>query len=177
MGTDKEDFIQLTERIGRKTGGVGVSSFTSDIRGQEDPAAYLIVRGKAVADKTSDLTDLFVDILHNARLDDQARFKQVRRAKRRHQRECCMATRSAAPIRLLAVLPCRLHSICVSIPESLLGKKPEVVIKVCTSQPEDSDSVSLHSQSTAPSCLKKPHLDAGASRRWCWKQRRGWSLE
>lgn len=77
MGTDKESFIELTERIGRKTGGVGVSSFTSDIRGQDDPAAYLIIRGKAVADKVNDLTDLFIDILHNARLDDQARFKQV----------------------------------------------------------------------------------------------------
>ena len=77
MGTDKEDFIELTERIGRKTGGVGVSPFTSDIRGQDDPASYLIIRGKAVADKVGDLTDLFVDVLHNAKLDDQARFKQV----------------------------------------------------------------------------------------------------
>lgn len=77
MGTDKEDFIELTERIGRKTGGVGVSPFTSDIRGQDDPAAYLVIRGKAVADKVGDLTDLFIDILHNAKLDDQARFKQV----------------------------------------------------------------------------------------------------
>ena len=77
MGTDKENFVELTERIGRKTGGVGVSPFTSDIRGQADPAAYLIIRGKAVADKVSDLTDLFTDILHNAKLDDQARFKQV----------------------------------------------------------------------------------------------------
>ena len=92
MGTDKEDFIQLTERIGRKTGGVGVSSFTSDIRGQDDPAAYLIIRGKAVADKTSDLTDLFIDILHNARLDDQARFKQVRGFQENCSREFCMVT-------------------------------------------------------------------------------------
>lgn len=70
--------MELTERIGRKTGGVSVSSFTSDIKGQSEPAAFLMLRGKAVADKSSDLLELFTDILHSARLDDQARFKQVR---------------------------------------------------------------------------------------------------
>ena len=32
MGTQSESFIELTERIGRKTGGISVSSFASDIR-------------------------------------------------------------------------------------------------------------------------------------------------
>ena len=32
MGTQKESFIELTERIGRKTGGVSVSPFTSDVK-------------------------------------------------------------------------------------------------------------------------------------------------
>lgn len=77
MGTEKESFIELTERIGRKTGGLSVSPFTSDIKGQSEPAAYLILRGKAVADKAGDLLELFHDVLHTAKLDDQARFKQV----------------------------------------------------------------------------------------------------
>ena len=42
MGTDKESIVELTERIGRKTGGISVSPFTSDIKGQPDPAAYLV---------------------------------------------------------------------------------------------------------------------------------------
>ena len=77
MGTQAESFVELTERIGRKTGGVSVSPFTSDVKGQAEPAALLMLRGKVVADKTADLLDLFHDILHTARLDDQARFKQV----------------------------------------------------------------------------------------------------
>ena len=77
MGTEKESFVELTERIGRKTGGLSVSPFTSDVKGRTDPAAYLMLRGKAVVDKTPDLLDLFHDILHTARLDDQNRFKQV----------------------------------------------------------------------------------------------------
>ena len=36
------------------------------------------VRGKAMADKASDLLDLFHDVLLTARLDDKARFRQVR---------------------------------------------------------------------------------------------------
>ena len=77
MGTQKESFIELTERIGRKTGGVSVSPFTSDVKGEANPAAFLVLRGKAVADKSGDLLDLFTDVLHTARLDDQARFKQA----------------------------------------------------------------------------------------------------
>lgn len=33
MGTQSESFVQLTERIGRKTGGLSVSPFLSDVRG------------------------------------------------------------------------------------------------------------------------------------------------
>lgn len=77
MGTDKESFVELTERIGRKTGGVGVSPLVADVRGEADPAAYLMVSGKAMAGKAGDLFDLFRDILLTARLDDRERFKQV----------------------------------------------------------------------------------------------------
>lgn len=43
MGTDKESFIELTERIGRKTGGLSVYPFTSAKRGAEQPVAYVMV--------------------------------------------------------------------------------------------------------------------------------------
>ena len=43
MGTEKESFIELTERIGRKTGGVSVYPFTSPKRGEEQPIAKLMV--------------------------------------------------------------------------------------------------------------------------------------
>ena len=44
MGTAKESFIELTERIGRKTGGVSVFPFTSPVRGKEQPVSYVMVR-------------------------------------------------------------------------------------------------------------------------------------
>ncbi len=78
MGTEKESFIELTERIGRKTGGVSVSPFVSDKRGTDEPVALVMISGKAMSDKAADLLDLFSDVLLTARLDDRERFKQVR---------------------------------------------------------------------------------------------------
>ena len=43
MGTDKESFIELTERIGRKTGGLSVSTMVSPVRGKKEPVAKLMV--------------------------------------------------------------------------------------------------------------------------------------
>ena len=77
MGTEKEDFVTLSERIGRKTGGVSFSPFTSAVKGQREPVAYLIARGKVMGDKAGDLLELIQDILLTAKLDDRERFKQV----------------------------------------------------------------------------------------------------
>lgn len=44
MGTEKESFIELTERIGRKTGGLSVYPFTSSVQGSPEPVAFLMAR-------------------------------------------------------------------------------------------------------------------------------------
>ena len=77
MGTQRESFVELTDRISRKTGGVSVSPFTSSVRDQADPAAFLMVSGKCTSGNAGGMLELFRDILLTARLDDQARFKQV----------------------------------------------------------------------------------------------------
>ena len=69
--------MELTERIGRKTGGLSVSPFVSDRRGSPEPLALIMISGKAMADKAADLLELFRDVLLTARLDDRERFKQV----------------------------------------------------------------------------------------------------
>lgn len=60
-----------------QTGGISVSPFTSAVRGRDEPAAYVMVRGKAMAGKAGDLLALARDILLTARLDDKARFTQM----------------------------------------------------------------------------------------------------
>lgn len=44
MGTANHSFVDLTELIGRKTGGVSVAPFASSFKGKvEDPHAYIMV--------------------------------------------------------------------------------------------------------------------------------------
>ncbi len=51
--------MDLTERIGRKTGGLSVYPYTSAVRGKpNEPVAYVMFRGKAMGDKSQDLLAL-----------------------------------------------------------------------------------------------------------------------
>ncbi|MGD8387809.1 MAG: insulinase family protein [Desulfobacteraceae bacterium] len=77
MGTDTEDYVALTQRISRKTGGVHPAYFTSAMH--EDPrgAAWMFLRGKTMTDKTGDLVDILRDVLLGVRLDDRDRFRQL----------------------------------------------------------------------------------------------------
>jgi len=78
MGTKTESFVELTERIGRKTGGLSAYPYTSAKRGSPlEPVALVMLRGKAMADKSGDLLSLARDLLLEARLDDRARFRQM----------------------------------------------------------------------------------------------------
>ena len=43
MGTAEDSFIDLTERIGRKTGGLSVSPSVMSKRGSEEPIALITV--------------------------------------------------------------------------------------------------------------------------------------
>jgi len=77
MGTTEESFVDLTQRIGRKTGGLSVSPFTSGKRGSDDVVAYLMLRGKAMGAQSGELFGLMQDVLLKSRLDDKERFKQM----------------------------------------------------------------------------------------------------
>ncbi|QDZ25312.1 presequence protease [Chloropicon primus] len=77
MGTTKEDFVELTERIGRKTGGLSAYSFTSALKDEDKPSAYIIVRGKSTKDKFGDYCEIVEDIIQNVELDNKERFKQM----------------------------------------------------------------------------------------------------
>jgi len=76
-GTAKEDFVSLTQRIGRSTGGVGASRSISLMRDTKTTSAWLFVRGKAVPDKAPELLAIITDVLTSARLDNRERIKQM----------------------------------------------------------------------------------------------------
>ncbi len=77
MGTEKEDFVSLTQRISRKTGGITTQIFTSTIRNTGISAARLFMRSKAVVNNTGDLIDILHDMLLSPRLQDRDRFRQI----------------------------------------------------------------------------------------------------
>ena len=78
MGTRDQTFVELTDRIGRKTGGFSVSPSVSDVRGRPAaPAAFVVLSGKAMRSQAGDLLSLASDVLLTARLDDRERFRQM----------------------------------------------------------------------------------------------------
>lgn len=81
-GTQREDIIQLIQRIGRDTGGIFPQSFTSAMRGRSIGAAWLFLRGKAIVEKSEALLDILHDVLLSARLDNRERIRQIVREER-----------------------------------------------------------------------------------------------
>jgi len=77
LGTETEDYVRLTQRIGRKTGGIHPVTFISAVRNSDTAAAWLFLRSKSTVDHTADLLDILRDILLTVKLDNQERFRQI----------------------------------------------------------------------------------------------------
>ncbi|MRR30009.1 peptidase M16, partial [bacterium] len=76
-GTAQEDFVQLTQRIGQRTGGIHPSTFTSASRHYPDGATWLFIRGKTMVSQTTDLLGILQDVLVSAQLNDRERIRQI----------------------------------------------------------------------------------------------------
>lgn len=77
MGTHREDFVTLTQRIYRKTGGIRPRLFTSATAGNGRGTAWLLLRGKSMLKQTGELLSILRDVLLTVKLDDGSRFKQM----------------------------------------------------------------------------------------------------
>jgi len=77
MGTETQDFVSLSQKISRKTGGIRADVFTSSVKGGGDPAAWLFLRGKSMVARTADLADIFAEVLGAVELDNRERFRQI----------------------------------------------------------------------------------------------------
>lgn len=77
LGTESEDFVKLTQRIGRETGGISPATFTSAMHPSDGTAAWAFLRGKATVEQSDELLAILRDILLTVKLDNQARFQQM----------------------------------------------------------------------------------------------------
>jgi presequence protease len=76
-GVGGDDFVRLSQRIGRSTGGIRPMRWTSTFLGNPGATAWLTLRGKALPDQTGELLAILRDILERARLDNRERFEQL----------------------------------------------------------------------------------------------------
>ena len=77
MGTERESFVELQQRIGAETGGVWAQSVVSNRLGGGPAATWLFLRGKAMVDRVDDLLAIMRDVLLHGRFDDKERFLQM----------------------------------------------------------------------------------------------------
>ncbi|MEM7346160.1 MAG: insulinase family protein [Chloroflexota bacterium] len=77
IGTETEDFVKLSQRIDRKTGGVWTSSFISPQRNTDEGSAWFLLRGKSTMGQVDDMLAIMRDVLLTVNLDNQDRIKQM----------------------------------------------------------------------------------------------------
>ena len=77
MGTHRESFVDLQQRIGAQTGGVWAQSLISSRRDGGPAATWLFLRGKAMVDQVDALTQIVRDILLEGCVNDRERFLQM----------------------------------------------------------------------------------------------------
>jgi len=77
MGTESEDYVTLSQRIAKTTGGIWGSPFLSAQKDNETGITRFFLRGKCMADQTKALLDILHDIMLTANFNDKERFKQI----------------------------------------------------------------------------------------------------
>jgi Zn-dependent M16 (insulinase) family peptidase len=77
IGTETQDFVKLTQRIGQKTGGIASNTFHGLIRDTSRATSWLFLHGKATVDQTDDLLAIMRDVLLTVKLDNPERFVQM----------------------------------------------------------------------------------------------------
>ena len=76
-GTSKQDFVSLTQRIGRTTGGIVQHRSLATRVDNGDTAAWFFLSGKSVPGKFADMLGIMNDVLIDARLDNRERIRQM----------------------------------------------------------------------------------------------------
>ncbi len=103
LGTLSHDATDFTRWIGCKTGGVGASSMATAVKNSPEPAARLIVTGKATAAHIPDLFAIIREAILEVNLDNRQRFEQmVQEEKARLEAALAPAGRSFIASRLQA---------------------------------------------------------------------------
>jgi Zn-dependent M16 (insulinase) family peptidase len=76
-GTDTEDYVKFSQRIGKSTGGVHASAVTTSTLRPGETVLKLFVRGKSTVSQVGELLNIIQDALLGAKFDNRERLKQI----------------------------------------------------------------------------------------------------
>jgi Zn-dependent M16 (insulinase) family peptidase len=77
MGTHKEDYVSLSQRISKKTGGIYGAPFLSAMEGSNTGITRFFLRSKCMIGQTEELIDILKDVLLEPNFDNPERFRQI----------------------------------------------------------------------------------------------------
>ena len=77
MGTETEDYVKLSQRIGKSTGGIHGSSVSVTALPTKEAQAMLMIRGKSTVSQATEMLSILRDVLLTAKFDDKERLKQI----------------------------------------------------------------------------------------------------
>ena len=106
MGTARQDYGQLLNRIARKTGGIEPQTLALAVRGSDSCASKLFLRGKATRENAPELMEILTEIAFTTDFNKQERFKRiVLEAKARAEQRIVPSGHSIVLSRLKALDP------------------------------------------------------------------------
>ncbi len=77
MGTRKEDYVKVGQRIGQHTGGIRRHILVDQIRNEKEACFWLFLRGKSLLSKVSELIDILKELVLDVDLNKKNRFLQL----------------------------------------------------------------------------------------------------
>ena len=77
MGTEEYDYVKLSQRIGKSTGGIYGNAVSTTVRGSKENVSRLFMRGKAAMSQSNEMLNILKDILLNTKFDNRERLKQI----------------------------------------------------------------------------------------------------
>ncbi len=77
MGTREEDYVSLSQRIAKKTGGIYGTPFLSALEDSSTGVTRFFLRSKCMADQTTDLLNILTDVLLKPNFNNKERFRQI----------------------------------------------------------------------------------------------------
>jgi Zn-dependent M16 (insulinase) family peptidase len=77
MGTQREDYVSLSQRIAKQTGGIYGSPFLSALENSDQGLARFFLRSKCMVGNTAELLAILHDVLTAPNFNDKERFRQI----------------------------------------------------------------------------------------------------